>query len=335
MRAFLTTFALLLALAVAGLAALSGLPDPAAPLTARTGPALKDAKTWGYQLQRVIAVQIPATIDVLVVDFTARHDVAALRTKPDGTKRIVLCYLSIGEAENYRDYWQRRWAMSPPAWLGPENPSWKGNFTVNFWYPEWQRLIVEPDRASLTFPGRVMLALFPQPRPYLDQILEAGFDGVYLDRVDAYEKPLEIRPSSKRDMIAFVETISAYAKKRRPGFLVIPQNGEALLTEPRYRRAIDGIGKEDLMFGEPGDGLPNIADEVRTTVGYLNRAKADGYPVFVVEYLADEDQKRKAHSELRQLGFVATFTERGLNVPPALPPEPSPAPAPAPVVPAK
>lgn len=335
MRAFLILIAVVLALAGAGLAVLGGLPDPMASLSPRTGPALKDAKTWGYQLQRVIAAQIPAAIDVLVVDFTARHDIATLRTKPDGTKRIVLCYLSIGEAENYRAYWQRRWATSPPAWLGPENPAWKGNFSVNFWLPEWQRLIVEPARTSLTFTDRLMLALFPQPKPYLDQILEAGFDGVYLDRVDAYEKPLETRPSSKSDMIAFVESISAYAKKRRPGFLVLPQNGEALLTEARYRRAIDGIGKEDLMFGEPGDGLPNIAAEVRITISYLNRAKADGRPVFVVEYLADETQRRTAYADLTRLGFVATFTERGLNVPPVLPPEPAPPAVSAPALPAQ
>jgi cysteinyl-tRNA synthetase, unknown class len=322
MRATLITFALLLALAGAGLAALNALPNVAAPLTARTGPVLKDATSWGYQLQRVHAGQIPAAIDVLVVDYTARDDVEALRTKPDGTKRIVLCYLSIGEAENYRTYWRPRWATSPPVWLGPENPAWKGNFAVKFWYPEWQRLIVDPARTQPSTWDRIIEALFPQPKPYLDQIVEAGFDGVYLDRVDAYEKALETRPAATADMVAFVEKISAHAKKRRSGFLVIPQNGESLLANPRYLKAIDGIGKEDLFYGETGDGKPNIPTEIRITIGHLNRAKAEGRPVFVVEYVSDEDLKRKTHAELRQLGYVGTFTERSLNVAPVLPPGP-------------
>ena len=230
MRAFLITFALLAAAAWAGLNALNQLPDPGAPLSTRTGPGIASVKAWGYQLQKINPRQIPAAIDLIVVDLTARdavaaNDIEALRTRPDGTKRIVLCYLSIGEAENYRAYWQRRWATSPPVWLGPENPAWKGNFAVNFWHPEWQGLILAPiNRAALPAWKRLLLVLFPQPKPYLDNILEAGFDGVYLDRIDAYEKGLEVRASAQNDMIAFVEAISTYAKKRRPGFLVVPRS---------------------------------------------------------------------------------------------------------------
>ena len=331
MRAFLNTFALLLATALAGLIALERLPDPASALPARTGLALSSVKAWGYQLQKIKPALIPPEVDMLVVDYTARRaesaqNIEELRTKPDGTKRIVLCYLSIGEAENYRSYWQRRWATAPPAWLGPENPGWKGNFTVRYWHPEWQRLIVDPARAALSTWDRLMLALFPRAQPYLDQILEAGFDGVYLDRVDAYEIALETRSSASTDMIAFVESISQHAKKRRPGFLVVPQNGESLLAEPRYRRAIDGVGKEDLFYGETGDGIANIPTEIRQTIAQLNRAKADGRPVFVVEYLTDDTLKQKVHAELRQLGYTGVFTERALSVPPSLPVAPASAP---------
>ena len=36
-------------------------------------------------------------------------DLARLRVKPDGSRRVVLSYLSIGEAENYRYYWNKSW----------------------------------------------------------------------------------------------------------------------------------------------------------------------------------------------------------------------------------
>lgn len=325
MRSLLTALAILLVAAWAGLIALERVSGSAAPLAARTGPALSGVKAWGYQLQRTTPRLIPAEIDLLVVDYSARRadtaqDIEALRTKPDGTKRIVLCYLSIGEAENYRAYWQRRWATKPPAWLGPENPDWKGNFAVDYWHPEWQHLIVDPARAALSTWDRLTLVLFPQAQPYLDQIIEAGFDGVYLDRIDAYEKALETRPAAAADMIAFVESISAYAKKRRPGFLIVPQNGEALLAETRYRKAIDGVGKEDLFYGEKGDGIANVPTEVRQSIAHLNLARTGGRPVFVVEYLTDENLKRTVQSELRQLGFIGVFTERGLSFPPVLPP---------------
>ncbi len=51
-------------------------------------------------------------------------------------------------------------------------------------------------------------------------------------------------------MIAFVTKLAAHARGRKPGFLVVPQNGEELLTDAGYRAVIDGIGKEDILYGE-------------------------------------------------------------------------------------
>ncbi|TAN37800.1 MAG: hypothetical protein EPN23_04615 [Verrucomicrobia bacterium] len=44
-------------------------------------------------------------------------------------------YLSIGEAGDYRGYWEKEWSAQPPTWLGAENPDWKGNFKVRYWQP--------------------------------------------------------------------------------------------------------------------------------------------------------------------------------------------------------
>ncbi len=116
--------------------------------------------------------------DLLIVDAwfdsekpLSRDDVATLKVKPIGTRRLVLAYLSIGEAEDYRADWDLAWATRPPRWLGPENPDWPGNYAVDYWDPLWQEIIF----------ARV------------DALVSAGFDGVYLDRVDSYE-PLEALP---------------------------------------------------------------------------------------------------------------------------------------------
>lgn len=113
--------------------------------------------------------------DVLVVDAYAQsdwlraEDIERLHRKRDGGRRLVLAYLSIGEAESYREYWQRAWTDAPPRWLGEENPDWTGNFKVRYWDPEWQAVILGDESA------------------YLDRILTAGFDGAYLDIIDAFE----------------------------------------------------------------------------------------------------------------------------------------------------
>jgi cysteinyl-tRNA synthetase, unknown class len=93
-------------------------------------------------------------------------DVKLLKVKANGGTRLVLCYLSIGEAEDYRSYWGPSWAANPPEWLLDENPDWPGNYPIQFWHSEWQAIVFE----------------------MLDDVLAAGFDGVYLDRVDVYEE---------------------------------------------------------------------------------------------------------------------------------------------------
>ncbi|WP_243744120.1 endo alpha-1,4 polygalactosaminidase [Zeaxanthinibacter enoshimensis] len=114
--------------------------------------------------------------DILILDLFFNdtdaldlNDLEFLKQKKNGSKRIVLCYMSIGEAEDYRYYWSPEWKTNPPEWLRAENPDWPGNYKVQYWNPEWQEI------------------LFGSPAAYLDRILESGFDGVYLDIIDGFE----------------------------------------------------------------------------------------------------------------------------------------------------
>ena len=93
----------------------------------------------------------------------------SLKTKQNGGKRLVICYMSIGEAEDYRYYWQETWKTDKPDWLGPENPDWAGNYKVRYWETDWKDIV------------------FGNENSYLKKILNVGFDGVYLDIIDAYE----------------------------------------------------------------------------------------------------------------------------------------------------
>ena len=89
--------------------------------------------------------------------------------KANGGKRLVIAYMSIGEAENYRYYWQPAWNKDKPAWMDEENPDWAGNFEVKYWEPAWQNIIYGNDSS------------------YLKKIKDANFDGAYLDIIDAFE----------------------------------------------------------------------------------------------------------------------------------------------------
>ena len=113
--------------------------------------------------------------DLLIMDcffndeeFTI-DEIAQLKEKSNGGKRLVISYMSIGEAEEYRYYWNDSWNTNPPDWLAAENPEWQGNFKVKYWYGDWQSII------------------YGNNNSYLKKILDAGFDGVYLDIIDAFE----------------------------------------------------------------------------------------------------------------------------------------------------
>jgi len=100
--------------------------------------------------------------------FTAA-EVSQLRNKANGGKRMVICYMSIGEAEDYRYYWQSDWNSTKPDWIAAENPDWPGNYKVKYWNEDWQGII------------------YKNPDSYIGKITTSGFDGVYLDIIDAFE----------------------------------------------------------------------------------------------------------------------------------------------------
>ncbi len=100
--------------------------------------------------------------------FTA-SEIDQLKTKANGGKRLVISYMSIGEAEDYRYYWQSNWSNNHPSWLDAENPDWAGNYKVKYWNQDWQNIIFGNDNS------------------YLKKITDAKFDGVYLDIIDAFE----------------------------------------------------------------------------------------------------------------------------------------------------
>lgn len=123
-----------------------------------------------------IADVVSTNYDMLIMDlffndgseFTV-SEINQLRNKANGGKRLVICYMSIGEAENYRYYWQATWNKTKPGWLSTENPDWAGNYKVKYWDKDWQNIIYGNDTS------------------YLKKILNANFDGVYLDIIDAFE----------------------------------------------------------------------------------------------------------------------------------------------------
>lgn len=301
----------LLGVMAAILTALVALPD-------RNGKPLQRVKTWTYQLQGLddgVSALARTAGDMLVVDYAkggasgmvplTREEVAQLKRKPEGGRRLVLAYFSVGEAEEYRPYWQAEWTSNRPDWLLSENCRWPKNHLVRFWDEGWRRII------------------FDSPQSYLARIQEAGFDGVYLDRVDVYGDLAPRFPEARTRMLTFVGDLAVAARAKAPRFLVIVQNAEELLDEASYRRAIDAVAKEDLLYGVEGTGKRNPEAMIAGSIELLNKLRADGKPVFAVEYLKRESDVAAATAELEERGIVPVFPSRALDGTDPLAPETS------------
>ena len=234
-----------------------------------------------------------------------RADLAAMRDRQPGRK--IIAYLSIGEAEDYRAYWRPEWlhngrpTPSAPAFLGLVNPAWKGNYRVKYWLAEWQRIVL----ASV------------------DAAMEAGFDGVYLDIVDAFEtfeqqgtefiddrvNP-ETKQSYRRDMVDWVKAIGARARAKSPGALVIPQNGAQLLAHADFARIVSGIGLEDTFTDRDKLQPREHSDYV---LSFLKPLRAAAKPVLVIEYPRQKPKRELFRERAHAEGFTWLLTDRQLK----------------------
>ncbi len=274
---------------------------------------LKSVDGWLYFLGDVGEAEAQAigadTAPLVVIDRTDLSGDTPRDHTPDdldvmrgGREKLITSYLSIGEAETYRDYWNPDWEDSPPDWLDTANANWDGNIKVEYWDADWQEIVFN----------------------MVDSVVDQGFNGVYLDIIDAFEHFERAAPDAgidyRAEMVAFVEAIGARADARLADvdpdreFVLIGQNGADLVREDGYLDAIDGIGQEDLRFiYDDPDNESEFAKQSRDDYEYvlnlLERAEDAGTEVFVVEYMTQARQEEHA----KTLGAeIADLEEAGI-----------------------
>jgi cysteinyl-tRNA synthetase len=283
--------------------------------SASQAPTWKNVNSFLYQLQKQntkamgsakyqLIITDPAKDGANNLSTFTRSDIQALKNGPGGPK-LVLAYISIGEAEDYRSYWRNEWDANhdgkpdkgAPTWLGPAIYSqWPGNYTVKYWDPEWQAIMAKK----------------------LDQIIEAGFDGVYLDRVDTYEywspdgASALHRASAEDEMVDYVKKIANYVRTKsgRKDFGVFPQGGFALAEHPDYLSVCTGIGNEDNWYS---DNDRNDQQDTNETLAYLDRFKKAGKLVLVTDYVTRPSLIDDFYKKAQAKGYVPFATTRTLD----------------------
>ncbi len=314
------------------------------------GPlSLDQVGTWAYQIQKIadsgqVDALAASRYDMLVIeptrtdwsseetrDFDTKQMVDRLKNSAAGDgqhRKLVIAYIDIGEAEDWRWYWT--WSAEytagdplPADWpdyiLTVDPDGWVGDYPVAYWDERWKDIMIYGQNQDS--------APYGDYTSMLDEVLNSGFDGVYLDWVEGYENEHVVAAAADAgvdpaaEMIRFIGEIRDYARQRNPNFLVIQQNAAALLEgHPELLEVIDAIAQEAVWFdgtsydnwNDP-DGADDPIDSEMSEeyIAYLDQYLAAGVPVFNCEYAVQ--QADEAYQRGEQHGYITYCSRRPLS----------------------
>jgi uncharacterized protein (TIGR01370 family) len=202
---------------------------------------------------------------------------------------LLLGYFSIGEAENYRDYFK----TLPSSVIGPVDPSWPGDYQVAYWSNEWKAVATN----------------------YLNTMIKLGYDGMYLDVVDEYQMAWAKKNAPGGDaegaMVNLVKYLADYAHAQNPNFKIWANGAEELLSNATYLQTVDGLYKEELFYTDSG-ALQSQAD-VNWTLDLLHKATALGKDVVDVEYVSGASKITDIHAKATAAGIGSYIAHLDLN----------------------
>ena len=143
---------------------------------------ISEAKNYLYLIssnnfnskEEMLSAIAHTNFDAVIIDLffndeaLTQQDLSSIREKANGGKRLLISYMDIGSAEKYRYYWKKGWSLGNPSWLKKKYKDYPDEIWVKYWDTDWQNII------------------YGNENSYLDKVLNAGFDGVYLDNIEAY-----------------------------------------------------------------------------------------------------------------------------------------------------
>lgn len=116
----------------------------------------KQPENWLVVYQGTHTITDLYDVDMLVLEAEQGHDVRSLVAQG----QTVLAYISLGEVEQYRDYYQ---TVKNSGAVLHENKNWPGSFYVDIRNPEWARVLIEEA---------------------IPELLRMGYSGLMFDTLD-------------------------------------------------------------------------------------------------------------------------------------------------------
>lgn len=237
-----------------------------------------------------VSTETLRSFNMVVLDPDDHPPLDSLKNKK---KPIRIGYMSVGEAEDYRFYWDH---IKDKPWVLQENPDWEGNFFVDVRQAEWRELLIQE---------------------VIPKIMEEGFQGLFLDTLDTAEFLESESPSRYDGSLEAMASLVAEIHRTYPQLMLLSNNGFAILE--RIAPYLSGLIVEDInmMIDFEHDGyMPVPIQERAYKIGILKPIMHNyGLNVFNIDYAPQDEPELicKNIKKSRQLGFKPYVAQKDLS----------------------
>ncbi len=247
-------------------------------------------KRWAVYYDDVLPPERFLPYDVVVFDSINYPRLRPLQNRG----KTLLGYISFGEAEEYRYYFDN---IKKQDLLLEENPNWPGHFIVDARNPLWAKYLVE--------------VLVPD-------VLRRGFDGIMVDTLDSLVFLEMDHPDKYRGMAQAAADLIHAVRMHYPDMPIMINRGIEIL--PKIEQDINMLMAENIYTNHNfKTGEDYIYDEAEY-LDNLNKIKASQkraphLEVYALEYWdpKDEEGVQKIIAKHKSTGFYPFVSVIGLD----------------------
>jgi len=265
------------------------LPRPA-PGPRRSGDDDDASLRWAVDYGAATDPVLAKRYQLLVLEPHHPRPIAPLR----GEGAVLLGYVSLGEVEKRRPYFA---ALDAAGALGIANPDWPDARRADLRHPAWTAAVLDQ---------------------IVPQILQLGYDGIFIDTMDNAEAMERQDPLGAKDMVAAGARLIAAIRARFPRIRIMLNRGYAMLDQ--VAPSIDYVLGESMAsrwnFATKRYDMLSDSDW-KWQADRLRAAKAIN-PAMVVTTLdywdmADRTQVAKLYARERAAGFAPYVSTLALD----------------------
>ncbi|XP_055347361.1 uncharacterized protein TM_1410-like [Paramacrobiotus metropolitanus] len=183
--------------------------------------------------------------------------------------KLVLAYVSVGQAEEFRAYWSDEEIDNEQVEeiYIRDDPTYPDGKVVRYWNPVWRDMLIDY---------------------MMNNVIPYNYSGVFLDYLGNYEQFPE-RPTAAADMVQLARSVADAVREHDQLGLVVVHGAAKLWDEnDRMKKFVDGLSEENVWYGF--DGVPRATKYTQSVLEVLRKANKAKKMTLVEQYVEKKTQ---------------------------------------------